>query len=90
MNSRKNQPNSKCRTTESGSRCSWRCFSKMAHRAGLKVSEFSVDRIVDTAIVKANCWKNRPVIPLMNTQGMNTLDSTRPMAMTGAETSAMA
>ena len=55
----------------------------MAHSAGLSVSEFNVERIVETAIVKANCRKNRPVIPVMNTQGMNTDASTSPMAMTG-------
>ncbi len=41
-------------------------------------------------MVKANWRKKRPVIPVMNTHGTNTEASTRPMAMTGAETSAIA
>ena len=47
-------------------------LSKMAHRAGLRVSELNAERTVETAIVKANWRKNRPVIPVMNTQGTNT------------------
>ena len=62
----------------------------MAHRAGLSVSELNAERMVETAIVKANWRKNRPVMPVMNTQGMNTEASTSPMAITGAETSDMA
>ena len=50
----------------------------------------NAERIVETAIVRANWRKNRPVIPVMNTQGMNTEASTSPMAITGAETSSMA
>ena len=61
-----------------------------AHKAGLRVSELSAERIVEKAIVRANWRKNRPVIPVMKTHGGNTEASTSPMAMTGAETSDMA
>ena len=77
-------------TRESGSRCSWRSSSRMAHSAGLSVSELNAERMVETAIVKANWRKNRPGMPVMNTQGRNTQASTSPMAITGAETSDMA
>ena len=42
---------------------------------------------VETAIVRANWRKNWPVMPVMNAQGTNTALSTRPMAITGPETS---
>ena len=42
--------------------------------------------IVETAMVKANCRKNCPVMPLMNAHGTNTALSTRPTAITGPET----
>ena len=45
---------------------------------------------VDVAIVSANWRKNWPMIPVMNAQGTNTAVSTRPMAITGPETSSMA
>ncbi len=90
LKSLKNQPNAKLMSQDSGSRCSCRCFKRIAQSAGLSVSELNAERTVDTAMVKANWRKNRPVIPVMNTQGTNTEASTRPMAMTGAETSAIA
>ena len=62
----------------------------MAASAGLRVSELIVESTVDAAIVSANWRKNWPVIPEMNAQGMNTAESTRPTAITGAETSLIA
>ena len=62
----------------------------MAASAGLNVKEFKVEMTVEEAIVNANCRKNCPVIPEMNAQGMNTAESTRPTAITGADTSLIA
>ena len=84
LNSLKNQPSEKLSTRDSGSRWACRGFSRIAHRAGLSVSELSAERIVETAIVRANWRKNCPVMPVMNTQGRNTQVSTRPMAISGA------
>ena len=39
--------------------------SSRADRAGLRVSELNVEMMVETAIVRANCRKNWPVMPLM-------------------------
>ena len=90
LNSLNNQPNKRFSSHESGSRCSCRCFNRIAHSAGLSVSEFKVERIVETAIVKANWRKNSPEMPVMNTHGRNTHDRTNPMAITGADTSLIA
>ena len=60
--------------------------SKRAVRAGLKLSELNAEMNVETAIVRANCRKNCPVIPLMKAQGMNTALKTSPTAMTGPDT----
>ncbi len=65
-------------------------FKSIAARAGLSVSEFTVEITVDEAIVSANCRKNCPVIPVMNAHGMNTAERTRPTAITGDETSLIA
>ena len=45
---------------------------------------------VEAAIVSANWRKNWPTIPVMNAHGTNTAVSTRPMAITGPDTSSMA
>ena len=45
---------------------------------------------VEAAIVRANCRKNWPVMPLMNAQGTKTALRTRPTATTGPETWLMA
>ena len=54
------------------------------------MSELNVEITVAEAIVSANCRKNWPVIPEMNAQGMKTEESTRPTAITGADTSLIA
>ena len=41
----------------------------------------------ETAMVTANCWYIRPVMPGMNAVGMNTADRMRAMATTGPDTS---
>ena len=64
--------------------------SNSAARAGLSVSELNAEITVETAIVRANCRKNCPMMPVMNAQGTNTALSTSAMAMTGPETSSMA
>src|SRR5205823_10148785 len=61
-----------------------------AVNAGLKVSELNAEMIVLAEMVTANWRKKWPVIPEMKAQGTNTALSTRPMAMTGAETWRMA
>jgi hypothetical protein len=58
--------------------------------AGLSVSELKAEMTVETAMVNANWRKNNPVMPLMKAHGMKTADSTRPTAITGPETWAMA
>ena len=45
---------------------------------------------VETEIVKANCRKNWPVMPLKNAQGTKTAHSTKATAMIGPVTSSMA
>ena len=62
----------------------------MAARAGLRVNELNAEITVDVAIVNANWRKNWPTIPEMNAQGTKTAVSTRPMAITGPETSSIA
>src|SRR6516225_6574846 len=47
----------------------WCRRKSKAERAGLKVSELNAEITVDTAMVRANCRKNWPVIPVMNAQG---------------------
>ena len=42
------------------------------------------------AMVTANCWYSRPVIPGMKAVGMNTADRMMAMAMTGPDTSSIA
>ena len=59
----------------------------MAASAGLRVSELTAEKTVETAIVTANCRKNWPVIPVMNAHGTNTAPSTSATAMIGPVTS---
>ena len=55
----------------------------MAARAGLRVSALNAEMITDTAMVTANCWYIRPVIPGMNAVGTKTATRIRAMATTG-------
>src|ERR1700722_18191070 len=64
--------------------------SSTAARAGLKLSALNAEMITEIAMVTANCWYNRPVMPGMKAVGMNTAESTRAMPMTGPEISCMA
>jgi hypothetical protein len=64
--------------------------SKRAVSAGLRVSELKALMMVETAMVRANCRKNEPVMPLMKAQGTKTALRTSPTAMTGPETPSMA
>src|ERR1700719_4779745 len=60
-----------------------------AASAGLSDSALKADNTTETAMVTANCWYSRPVIPGMNAVGMNTADRTRAMPITGPEISSM-
>ena len=72
-------------------RCpSRRGLSNRADNAGLRVSETNIEMSVETAMVKANWRKNCPVMPLMKAHGMNTADSTKPIATTGPDTCSIA
>ena len=90
LNPLKNQPNVTSISHVSGSRPALLGFKRIAASAGLSVSELKAEMAVDTAIVKANCRKNCPVIPEMNAVGTNTAHSTTATAITGPETSLIA
>ena len=49
----------------------------MRARDGVIVRALMAEMIVEAAIVTANCWKNRPVMPLMKAHGTKTAQSTR-------------
>src|SRR5207302_181581 len=87
LKSLKNQPRPRLRTHVSGSRCSFFALSSRPQRAGLSVSELTAEKNVETAIVRANCRKNWPVMPEMKAHGMKTHISTSEMAMIGPVTS---
>src|ERR1700722_9050789 len=65
-------------------------FSNSADSAGLNVSALNADKITEIAIVTANCWYNRPVMPGINAVGTNTADNTSAMPTTGPEISSIA
>ena len=46
-------------------------FRSSAANAGLRVRELNAEIRVETAIVRANCRYNWPVIPLINAVGIN-------------------
>ena len=50
----------------------------------------TAERTVDTAIVRANCRKNRPVTPPINPQGTKTAERTAATPITGPVTSSIA
>ncbi len=62
----------------------------MAAKAGLRVRALKAEMITDTAMVTANCWYIRPVIPGMNAVGTKTAVRISAMATTGPDTSSMA
>src|SRR5439155_2540398 len=53
-------------------------------------SALNADKMTEIAIVKANCWYKRPVIPGRNAVGMKTAESTSAIPITGADTSRIA
>jgi hypothetical protein len=54
------------------------------------VSALNAESRTDTAIVTANCWYIRPVMPGMNAVGTNTAARMSAIATTGPETCSMA
>ena len=58
--------------------------------AGLSVSALKAEMSTDTAIVTANCWYMRPVMPGMNAVGTNTAARMSAIATTGPDTSSIA
>ncbi len=65
-------------------------LSSFEASAGLSVRAFTLEKATDTAIVIANCWYSRPVMPPMKATGTNTAISTSEVAMTGPVTSPIA
>ncbi len=90
LKSLKNQPKHRLSSLVNGSRCLSFGFKSNAESAGLSVSELTAEKKVETAIVRANCLKNWPVIPVMNAHGMNTHIKTSEIAMIGPDTSFIA
>jgi hypothetical protein len=64
--------------------------SRRAARAGLRESALKAEMSTETAMVTANCWYIRPVMPGMNAVGMKTADRMRAMATTGPDTCSIA
>src|SRR5215831_2043720 len=77
-------------TTPSGPRISRRGRNNNAASAGLSVNALNADNTTDTAIVTANCWYIRPVIPGTNAVGTNTATRISAIATTGPDTSSIA
>ena len=74
----------------SGPRIGRRGRSSSAASAGLSVSALNAEITTDTAMVTANCWYMRPVMPGTKAVGTNTATRIRAMATTGPETSSIA
>src|SRR5262249_23699374 len=56
---------------------------RRAARAGLRVRALKAERTTETAMVTANCWYMRPVMPGMKAVGTKTAARMRAMAATG-------
>ena len=69
---------------------SWLGLSKIEHRAGLKVKALMAENNTEMAMVIANCWYKRPVIPGVKATGTNTAIKIIAIAITGPATSFMA
>src|SRR5262249_33911858 len=82
LNQRKNTP--------SGPRVSRFGRRSIAASAGLKVRALKAEMTTDRAMVTANCWYIRPVMPGMKAVGTNTATRMRAMATTGPDTSSIA
>ena len=87
---RNSQPSRALRRRSSGSGGDPLGRRRIAASAGLRVSELMAESTVETAIVRANCRKNCPTIPVMKPQGTNTAHSTRATPMMGPVTSSIA
>src|SRR5215468_10454140 len=74
----------------SGPRLCFRGRSNSAESAGLSERALNAEKITEIAIVRANCWYKRPVIPGRNAVEMNTAERTSAMPITGADPSRMA
>ena len=64
--------------------------SSSADNAGVSVSALKAEITIETAMVSANCWYSRPVVPGKNPTGTKTAASTSAVAMTAPVTSAIA
>ena len=65
-------------------------LSSSADRAGVSVSALNAEIATAKAIVSANCWYRRPVVPGKNATGTKTAISTSAVAMTAPNTSRIA
>ena len=90
LNREKNLPNTKAKSFSKKSFLAPWGLSNILAIAGLRVSELMAERIVETAMVKANCLKKRPTTPPMKAQGINTAESTKATPITGPVTSSIA
>ena len=54
-------------------------FRNRLHSIGVRLSETKPEIRMATLMVTANSWNSRPMIPLMNSTGMNTAASDRVM-----------
>ena len=68
--------------------CSFCDFRNRPHSIGVSVSDTKPDTRIATMIVTANSRKSRPIIPAMNTSGMNTAASDSVIDMIVKPTSA--
>ncbi len=64
--------------------------SSRAANAGLSVRALNAERITEMAMVTANCWYSRPVMPGTNAVGTKTAESTSAMPISGPEISSIA
>src|SRR5262245_48463643 len=83
---RLNQPKKRA----SGPRVAFLGLRSIAQSAGLNDKALNAEMITEIAMVTANCWYSRPVMPGMKAVGMNTADRINAMAITGPETSSIA
>jgi hypothetical protein len=65
-------------------------LSRMPASAGVSVNALKAEIAIENAIVSANCWYKRPVVPGKNATGTNTAPRTRAVAMTAPVTSPIA
>ncbi len=78
------------KNTPSGPRDSFFGFSSSAHIAGLSDNALNAENTTEIAIVTANCWYKRPVMPGIKIVGKNTATRISAIATTGPDTSSIA